>query len=135
MSTKLYNLPDVVEGLPPGSVTADGDGEWIDTLNYEGVLGFTLHTAATAGSSPTLDVKLVHSEDQSTVADVTGGAFTQRTDADSSAAVIETLHIQKNALRRYVRYAKNIAGSSAAFATSATMIGHKKYNAGEVFNT
>ena len=129
MGTKLYNLPHVVELLPPASVTADGNGAWIDTKLYEGVLGFIIHAKNTAGTTPTLANKLVHSEDQSTVEDVPGGTFTTVTDANTLASVVEKVEIQKNALKRYVRVAKDIGGtSSPAFLTSGVMVGHKKYD-------
>jgi hypothetical protein len=55
-------------------------GTAIDILHYEGVGLAILSASAGTGTTPTLDVKLQHSDDNVTFADVTNGAFTQVTD-------------------------------------------------------
>lgn len=128
MPTPIYNLPDVLSILGLASVTADGNGSGVDISAYEGVLGFVQVCKNTAGTTPTMDNKLQHSEDNVTFTDVTGGAFTQVTDAGSSAQVTQKIEIQKNALKKYVRVAKDIGGTSTpAFNTAVILIAHKKY--------
>ena len=51
--------------------TANLDGTGIDVLDYEGVALIVLNASAGTGTDPTLEVKLQHSDDDSTYADVT----------------------------------------------------------------
>ncbi len=119
---------------PLATISADDtDDTGTDISRYDGVLAFILNAKATAGTSPTLDVKLQHSDDADgdpdTFDDVPSGAFTQVTSANSSAAVLHRIELQKNALKKYVRVAKDIGGtSSPAFIASVTMLGHKQYD-------
>lgn len=77
----------------------------------------TLHVTAKSGTTPTLDVKLQDSADNSTFADVTGGAFTQRTAAGS-----QILYSASGAtLRRYVRLVYTVAGTSPSFTVAAAV--------------
>ena len=127
----IYNLPDVVALLPLAEVAADANGSGVDISSYEGVVKFVAHTKATSGTTPTLGLKLQHSDDDGDAdpyVDVSGGAFTQATDADTSAAVLQSLSLQKNALRKYVRVAKDIGGTSTPkFLASVDLVAHTKY--------
>ena len=98
-------------------------GTGVDLQSYEGNVGVILNSsAATAGSSPTLDVKIQDSADNSSFADVSGLTFTQVTDAAS----VQLLRVPKS-VRRYVRAIGTIGGtSSPAFTYGLALVGIKK---------
>jgi len=100
-------------------------GTGIDVLAYEGVALVVLNASAGTGTTPTLDVKLQHSDDNSTYADVTGGAFTQVTDVAGSAGV-QVKKINVSDLKRYVRVIGTIAGTTPSFDFGVELIGIKK---------
>jgi hypothetical protein len=100
-------------------------GTGIDVLHYEGVALAVLNASAGTGTTPTLDVKLQHSDDNSTFADVTGGAFTQVTDAAESAG-IQVKRINVSDLKRYVRVIGTIAGTTPSFDYGVEFVGIKK---------
>ena len=62
-------------------------GTGIDVLHYEGLALVVLNASAGTGTTPTLDVKLQHSDDNSTFADVTGAAFTRVTEVAGTAGI------------------------------------------------
>jgi hypothetical protein len=97
--------------IPMADITASGDGTGVDITQFVGEGKFVLSAKNVAGTTPTLDVKLQHSADNITYADVTGGAFTQVTDADTRAAVQHTLDIKLDGLNKYVRAVKTIGGT------------------------
>lgn len=100
-------------------------GTGIDVLAYEGVALVVLNASAGTGTTPTLDVKLQHSDDNSTYADVTGGAFTQVTDVAGTAGV-QVKKINVSDLKRYVRSIGTIAGTTPSFDFGVEFIGIKK---------
>ena len=100
-------------------------GTGIDVLAYEGVALVVLNASAGTGTTPTLDVKLQHSDDNSTYADVTGGAFTQVTDVAGSAGV-QVKKINVSDLKRYVRAIGTIAGTTPSFDFGVEFVGIKK---------
>lgn len=109
----LYNALAHAEGvalIPSGAKTADANGTAVDVTKYEGVALAVLNcAAATAGTNPTMDVKLQHSDDNVTFADVTGGAFTQVTATDS----LQVLKFNIADLKKYVRGVIDIGGTSS----------------------
>ena len=100
-------------------------GTGIDVLDYEGVALAVLNASAGTGTTPTLDVKLQHSDDDSTYADVTGGTFTQVTDAAETAGV-QVLKVNVSDLKRYVRVIGTIAGTTPSFEFGVEFVGIKK---------
>lgn len=100
-------------------------GTGIDVLDYEGVALAVLNASAGTGTTPTLDVKLQHSDDDSTYADVTGGVFTQVTDAAETAGV-QVLKVNVSDLKRYVRVIGTIAGTTPSFDFGVEFVGIKK---------
>jgi len=129
--TNLMNaLSQVVSLLlaPPISRTATLTGVATDVLDYEGVGLVSLNAAAaTAGTTPTLNVKLQHSDTTTTgdFVDVTGATFTVVTDVAGTAGV-QLLKFNVSDVKRYIRVIGTIAGSSAAFDFTATFLGVKK---------
>lgn len=122
--SKVLNESSSEEILPGVRVTATGNGTGVDLLDYEGDMAFTLLSSAGGGTTPTLDVKLQDSPDNSTWADITGATFTQVTDA---ADAHERILVDLDAADRYVRAVKTVAGTTPTFDCGLTAIGFKKY--------
>jgi succinyl-CoA synthetase beta subunit len=104
----------------PASVAATANGTGVSVVDFDGPIAFILNCgAATAGTNPTMDVTLEHSNDNSTYTAITGGAFTQVT----STASAQVLTFTKAELKPYVRCVMTIGGtSSPAFPLSVTGI-------------
>lgn len=100
-------------------------GTGIDVLDYEGVALVVLNASAGTGTDPTLDVKLQHSDDDSTYVDVTDGTFTQVTDVAGSTGV-QVKKINVSDLKRYVRAIGTIAGTTPSFDFAVEFVGIKK---------
>lgn len=106
-------------------VTASGNGTGVDVSDYVGDVKFTLDSSAGGGTTPTLDVKLQESDDDATYTDVTGGAFTQVTDAGPA---FQSLTINVDGLKKYVRAVDTVTGTSPEFSRSVQMAGEKQYS-------
>jgi hypothetical protein len=105
--------------------TATLTGTGIDVLHYEGVALIVLNASAGTGTTPTLDVKLQHSDDNSTFADVPAGAFTQVTDVAGTAGV-QVKRVNVSDLKRYLRVVGTIAGTTPSFDFGIEFVGIKK---------
>ena len=105
------------------SATLTGTG--IDVLEYEGVALVLLNASAGTGTTPTLDVKLQHSDDDSTYTDITNGAFTQVTDAAETAGV-KVMKVNASDLKRYLRVVGTITGTSPSFEFGVEFVGITK---------
>ena len=127
MSVIQQNLEKVnlIAGHPTAARTATGQTSGIDLKDYDGDVVFFLDSAAGGGSSPTLDVTVEDSADNSSFAAVSSGAvaFTQVTGTASAQAV----SVNKDDARRYARIKYTIGGSSPTFTFSVNAIGLKKY--------
>lgn len=125
MFTKdLKTETTTVTVLKSQSITATNTGTGVDTAAYAGnMLLIANIAAATAGTTPTMDVKVQDSADNSSFADVTGLTLTQVTTTDS----LQTLSIDKRTVRRYIRTISTIGGtSSPAFPMSLTLTAYKQ---------
>ena len=128
----LHNLgskSNIQALLANDSRTASANGTGFDTQGSNDVEGeaiFILASdAASAGSSPTLDVKLQESDDNSSFSDISGATFTQVTDAAST----QKISINTNDYGRYIRAVGTIGGtSSPAFTYAVVMVYSKKYD-------
>jgi len=100
-------------------------GTGIDVLDYEGVALVLLNASAGTGTSPTLDVKLQHSDDDSTYEDVTSGTFTQVTDVAETAGV-KVMKLNVSDLKRYLRVIGTIAGTTPSFDFGVEFVGITK---------
>jgi len=100
-------------------------GTGIEVLEYEGVALVLLNASAGTGTNPTLDVKLQHSDDDSTYEDVTSGTFTQVTDAAESAGV-KVMKLNVSDLKRYLRVIGTIAGTTPSFDFGVEFVGITK---------
>ncbi|HPF35445.1 MAG TPA: hypothetical protein PLH84_08485 [Candidatus Krumholzibacteria bacterium] len=114
-----------VELAPAASRTSTLTGTGIDVLEYEGVALVLLNASAGTGTSPTLDVKLQHSDDDSTYEDVTSGTFSQVTDAAETAGV-KVMKLNVSDLKRYLRIVGTIAGTTPSFDFGVEFVGITK---------
>lgn len=105
-------------------VAATANGTGVDIKDYVGTLQLLLDAGApTAGTTPTLDVKIQDSDDNTTFADVTGKAFTQVT----TVASRQQLVIDTNSVRRYIRSVVTIGGTATpAYPVSLQGVGIKQ---------
>lgn len=100
----------------------------VDFRDFVGEVTFTLDAgAATAGSSPTLNVKL----QESTVSDGTGDAFADISGATfdevTDAASHQSIKLNIDNQPRYIRAVATLAGSGATFPLAVIASGEKKY--------
>ncbi len=112
----------------PVARTSTYTGTAIDLLDYEGFGLFVLNaSAATAGTSPTLDCKLQESDvSGSGFADITGATYTQVTSVSGTAGA-QKLALNVSNLKRYVRLIGTFGGTNTpTFDFSAEFIGLKK---------
>ena len=126
MSVIQQNLGkiDLIAGHPTAARTATGQTSGIDLRDYDGAVVFLLDSAAGAGTSPTLDVTIEDSADNSSFSALSGAAFTQVTGTASA----QKLSIDKDNAKRYVRIKYTIGGSSGqSFTFSVNGLGLKKY--------
>ena len=112
----------LASSLAAGTYTADANGAGADLQGYQGVLKIVLDSGAGGGTTPTLDVKIQDSTDNLTFADVSGKVFTQVTDSAS----IQSLAIDTRAVRRYIRVALAITGTSPTFGLAVAAVGQKQ---------
>jgi len=126
--TNVFQAITATVMIGSASVTASANGTGIDLKDYEGEIGVILNASnATAGSSPTLDVKLQDSADNSSFNDISGAAFTQVT---GSGGGVQKMTLNSDSIRRYIRHVVTIGGtSSPAFPVGLTLLGIKKYPA------
>lgn len=120
-STLVNLLP-----TPTAARTATGLGSAIDMLDYEGNVVVILDSAeATAGTNPTLDVKLQHcATSDGSYTDITGAAFTQVTSTASRQKIV----VDIDKVQRYVKASHTIGGTATpSFIHSLNMLAMKKY--------
>ena len=101
--------------LGADSRTATANGTGVDVSGYTREAIFILDCEAGSGTSPTNDVKIQDSDDNSTFADVSGLTFTQVTDAAASHQKIST---PADGLRKYVRAVSTLGGTSPVFVSA-----------------
>ncbi|MGA0100315.1 MAG: hypothetical protein ACO3LM_12645 [Steroidobacteraceae bacterium] len=113
----------LIAGHPTAARTATGQTSGIDLQTYDGDVVFLLDSAAGTGTSPTLDVTIEDSADNSSFAAITGAAFTQVTGTASAQKLV----VNKDSARRYVRVKYTIGGTSPSFTFSVNAVGVTKY--------
>jgi len=125
-SNDLYSGVTATEVLANLSRTTTATSSAVDVSEYEGKLCFLLSAGAqTAGTNPTLTVKVTHCDtSDGQYADVTGAAFTQV----STVASTQILGIDKKALKKYVEVVATHGGTNTpTFPYGVAMLGRKKY--------
>lgn len=108
---------------PVAARTSTGNGTGVDLIDYDGDVVFILDSAAGTGTTPTLDVTVESSADNSTFTAVSGAAFTRVT----TTAGRQKLVISHDDAARYVRIVYTIGGTTPSFTFSVTAVGLKKY--------
>ena len=114
----------VLSFAPNDVVAADSNETGVDLQDYEGDITLILDAEA-GGSGVTYAVKVQDSADNSTFADVTDLAFTTTT---ANTALVESLVVNTDEIRRYARVVIDVTGSSPAGAVSVVGLGRKKYD-------
>lgn len=117
------NQANVVELAALAERTSTLTGTGIDISNYDGVAQLVLtSSAATAGTNPTLNVKVQESDVfGSGYDDVPGAEFAEVTDAADDC---EMIAIKTGELKRYIRIIGTIAGTSTpTFQFGVVMLG------------
>ena len=104
-------------------VAASANRTGVDLVDYEGDIMAILDAEA-GGASVTYAVKIQDSADNSSFADVSGLAFTT---TDANTALRETLRINSDEVRRYIRAVITVAGGTGTGAVSVVALGSKKY--------
>lgn len=107
----------------PAARTATANGTGVDLTGYINsggrALKAILDNGTTSGTTPTLDVKIQDSDDNSVFADITGATFTQLT-----AAGNQEIHFRTN--KRYVRAVATIAGTTPSFTFDVVVLAVKR---------
>lgn len=104
-------------------VAASADRTGVDLQDYEGDITAILDAEA-GGASITYAVKIQDSDDNSSFSDVSGLAFTTTT---ANTALRETLTINSDEVKRYIRASITVAGGTGTGAVSVTALAAKKY--------
>lgn len=119
MSRKVFDNVKALFSFRPNRVTATANGTGIDTQGfYDGAV--VLEVGTVSGTTPTLDVKLQESDDNSTFVDIAGATFTQVTASNSSQ--IKRIRELNLARKRYVRALATIAGTTPSFDFSCEVL-------------
>ena len=113
----------IAASLAAGTYTENADGAGVDLQDYQGVLKVILNSGAGGGTTPTLDAKIQDSADNFAFADIPGKVFIQVTDAGMS---IQILGIDTRTVKRYIRVALTIGGTSPTFGLAVTAVGQKQ---------
>lgn len=96
--------------IRPIRATSTQTGTGVDRQGFLSAL-LVLEVGTVSGTSPTLDVKLQDSADDSTYADVSGETLAQVTATGAS----KSKSVDMTSLRRYVRAVGTIAGTTPSF--------------------
>ena len=112
----------LASSLAAGTYVASGNGAGIDLQGYQGVLKIVLDSGAGGGTTPTLDVKIQDSADNSSFTDVVNKAFAQV----GAGASLQSLGIDTRGVKRYIRAALTITGTSPTFGLAVVATGQKQ---------
>jgi hypothetical protein len=100
--------------VAPSTRTATVTGTGVDLAPYVNTVNTNLKIVAdvgtVTGTTPTLDIKIQDSDDNSSFSDITGATFTQITATGAGAVEI---HTKTN--KRYIRAVGTIAGTTPSF--------------------
>lgn len=102
--------------LRPQTATSTANGSSVDMQDTGELVTCVLSVGTVSGTSPTLDVKLQDSPDDSTFTDISGATMTQVT--ASNKFEVKTFGGRVN---RYVRAVATIAGTSPSFVLAVNL--------------
>lgn len=118
MIRSFGNIIAQLVGLAASTYTSTTNGTGVDLSQYDGQVAVLLDSAAGTGTSPTSNVKIQDSADNSSFADVAGLAFTQvTTTASRQKLVFDTRDV-----RRYVRVVNTVGGTTPSFVQSVAIL-------------
>lgn len=118
----LHDNSTLIALFPTAARTASADGSGVDIRDYVGKLKIILDAAAGTGTTPTLDVKLQESADNTTFNDIAGAVFTQVI----TAASLQSIGVSVDPAKRYIRAVATIAGGTPSFSFSVNAVGQKQ---------
>jgi hypothetical protein len=123
MFSKDLKTETTSASLMIATVTANANGTGVDIRDYIANLLIVANVKQGTGTTPTLDLKIQDSADNSSFADVSGYTFTQVT---NSADSFQTLSADTRNLRRYIRVVATVGGTTPSFVTSVSFTGYKQ---------
>lgn len=106
-----YNLKLAQSGAPQSVTDGAVTGAWFDASNYKDVIGAVAVGAVSAGG--TVNAKLQHSDDQSSIADVADATITE-IDGDGDNAISTLIKYRRHAgsAKKYVRLVITVTGTA-----------------------
>ena len=104
------------------ATTSTSTGSGIDIRDYIGRMAIMLDADNNSGTTPTMDVKIQESADDSTYSDISGATFTQVT----TTASFQQIALDVDSTKRYIRAVSTLAGTSPSYTYSITGYGAKK---------
>ena len=108
-----------VVSLRPDARTTTEDGIGVDTSRFSSC-SVVLEVGTVSGSSPTLDIKIQESDDNSSFSDITGAVFTQVIASDKSQEIaIENLNTTR---KKFLRAVATIGGSTPVFNSAVVFV-------------
>ena len=128
----VYDNIKVSFSLRPQAITANTNGGGVDTQGYNSA-AISLETGAVSGTTPTLDVKIQDSAENSVFADISPSkAFVQVTAANNSQILrLEGLNAN---VRRYIRAVATVGGTTPNFTSSCVVLLGRAYRGGSAVN-
>ena len=106
-----YVYTEPAPGVASAARTTSGNGSSVDSGSAIVVRGLTVAVTAFSGTSPTLDVRLEHSHDNSSWSTV--GSFAQKTGVASETKFF-------SGLDKFVRIAWTVGGTTPSFTFSVS---------------
>jgi hypothetical protein len=123
---KLFDSIKSSFTIRPVTATATATGTGVDTQGYFDAVA-VLEVGAVSGTTPTLNVKIQESDDNSSWADVSGATFTQVSASNSSQVLrLSELNVTR---KRYLRALGTIAGTTPSFAFGVQLLMGDSYGA------
>lgn len=125
MGLDSYQNQTVSALVVPDNFSASGTGTGIDISTYTGRAMAILENRGGGGTSPTLNVKIQHSTDDSTYTDhSTAATFTQATSGNG----VQSIELDTPAFHKYIRAKYVLAGTNPTFDFGVVFVGQKQYN-------
>jgi hypothetical protein len=107
--------------LAASTRTATATGTGLDKASYTGRGMVVVNIGTVTGTTPTCDVKIQDSADNSTFADVSGATLAQQT-----ATGIGSFAVDLDSTNRYLRVVATIAGTTPSFPIAVSLIAKKR---------
>jgi len=103
------NRANVIQLIPAQNATSTVTGTGVDVHSYTGTVQVVLASSVFGGTTPTCNVKLQDSPDNSAWSDISGATFTEVTDASD---LTEMIALKVNDQAKYIRAVATLAGTS-----------------------